>query len=278
MNAKWFVVMIVLVVLAGCSMPASVATPVPNLPQPTPDVRIDALSTKQAQQDEMLAAIATGIAQPKEPVLSKETPIAPAEPVPAVVAPEKSEVKLAEPISKELFLSPVKATETFNEDSKWLIAEPGVLLDNTTAWTIPGTKDTWFSNVPEGAFTYLSLGQGKITIDGYTLDLPYEKGHNYLVVIRGRIDDGIVDTDRNMTAEVTNFVPGHAIWSHMPKGAYVSKDWFLQQLVASTTESYTNCGALGCSHVTVVLLDIDTHFEQRFAVESKNLSNWTKIK
>jgi hypothetical protein len=207
-------------------------------------------------------------------------PVAPADPATVTTAPEKSvEVaKPAEPISKNLFLSPVLAEDTFNTESAWLIAEPGVLLDNATAWTIPGTKDTWYSNVPEGAFAYYSLGQGKITVDGYSLDLPYKEGHNYLVLVRGRIDDAIVDTDRNLTAEITDFVPGHAIWSHMPKGAYVSKDWFLQQLVASTTESYTNCGALGCSHVTVVLFDVDTHLEQRFAVEASDLTKWTQIK
>ena len=175
---------------------------------------------------------------------------------------------------QELQLSPVETTDTFNEESAWLIAEPGVILDDTTAWTIPGTKDVWYANVPEGAFTYFSLGQGKITVDNYSLDLPSQEGHNYLVLIRGRIDDGKVDTDRNLTAEITEFVPGHAIWSYMPKGAYVSKGWFLQQMVASTTESFTNCGALGCSHITIVLLDVDSHTEQRFAVEAEDLATW----
>lgn len=224
-------------------------------------------------------------AAPSVPVMQpvQVPPVAsvPADPAPVIAAePEKSDEAVVpnEPLSKTLFLSPVVAQETFNKESAWLIAEPGVLLDNTTAWTIPGTKDTWYSNVPEGAFTYYSLGQGKITVDGYALDLPYREGHNYLVLVRGRIDDAKVDTDRNMTAEVTDFVPGHAIWSHMPKGAYVSRDWFFDQLTASTTESYTNCGALGCSHVTVVLFDVDTHQEQRFAVEANDLTNWTQIK
>lgn len=181
-------------------------------------------------------------------------------------------------LPSDLFLTPVKCTASFNSASSWLICEPGVLLDNTTAWTIPSTKDTYYSDVPEGGFAYYSLGQGTITVDGVALDLPYIEGHNYLVIVRGRIDDGKVNTDRNITAEVTNFVPGHAIYSYMPKGAYVSKDWFKQQLVASTTQSYTNCGALGCSKVTVVLFDVDTHFEQRFEVDASNLDNWTLVK
>ena len=195
-------------------------------------------------------------------------------PLPSTSVPIATEVV----VQQELQLSPVETTDTFNEESAWLIAEPGVILDDTTAWTIPGTKDTWYANVPEGAFTYFSLGQGKIVVDSYILDLPYKEGHNYLVLIRGRIDDGKVDTDRNLTAEITEFVPGHAIWSYMPKGAYVSKGWFLQQLEASTTESFTNCGALGCSQVTVVLYDVDSGKEQRFAIEAKSLTEWTVIK
>lgn len=180
-------------------------------------------------------------------------------------------------LTEELFQSPVQTTDTFNKESAWLIAEPGVILDDTTAWTIPGTNGTWYVNVPEGAFTYFSLGQGTITVDGYSLNLPYKEGHNYLVLVRGRIDDAIVDSDRNMTAEVTDFKPGHAIWSWMPKGAYVSKNWFHDQMVASTTEGYTNCGALGCSHLTIVLFDVDTHLEQRFAVSANNLNDWKLI-
>jgi len=208
---------------------------------------------------------------------SPNTPTLEPTPLPLPNTPVPTATKLA---VQELQLSPVETTDTFNKKTAWLIAEPGVILDDTTAWTIPGTKDVWYANVPEGAFTYFSLGQGKITVDNYSLNLPYQKylkGHNYLVLIRGRIDDGKVDTDRNLTAEITEFVPGHAIWSYMPKGAYVSKGWFLQQMVASTTESFTNCGALGCSHITIVLLDVDSHTEQRFVVKAKDLAIWVTM-
>lgn len=185
------------------------------------------------------------------------------------------------PVTKsvqELFSSPVETTDTFNEESAWMIAEPGVILDNTTAWVIPSVDLKHYANVPEGGFAYFSLGQGKIVADGVSINLPHKEGHNYLVLIRGRIDDVKVDTDLNLTAEVTEFVPGHAIWSYMPKGAYVSKGWFLQQMVASTTESFTNCGALGCSQMTIVLFDVDSHTEQRFAVKAESLTEWTVIK
>lgn len=176
-----------------------------------------------------------------------------------------------------LFQTPVKCSKKFNDESKWIICEPGVLLDNTTAWTIGQVKAPYFVNVPEGTFTYFSMGEGDITIDGVTLKLKGENGLNYLVLMRGKPDDGIVDSDLNMTAEVTNFVPGHAIWSHTPTGAYISADWFRQQLVASSTGGYTNCGATGCSRVRVILFDVSSHYYQMFEIQANNLDKWQLV-
>lgn len=203
--------------------------------------------------------------KPVVALLPPAAPLATEAPAPVQSLPERP---------GDLFQTPVKCQKSFNDASAWLICEPGVLLDNTAAWTIPGTKETWFINVPEGGFTYFSMGEGKILIDGVTLNLPGEKGLNYLVVVRGKIDDGIVDSDLNITAEVTDFVPGHAIWSIMPPGAYVSHDWFRDQLVVSTTTTGTNCGATGCSRTRIVLFDVDSHFEQRFEVRAGDLDNW----
>lgn len=173
-----------------------------------------------------------------------------------------------------LFRTPVGCTGKFNDESSWIICEPGVLLDNSTAWTIPSTDQIYSSNVPEGAFTYYSCGQCTISVDGVTLTQKAEKGLNYLILIRGRIDDMIVDNDLNETAKISAFVPGHMIYSHMPTGAYASRDWFKQQLVASSTSKFTNCGATGCTRTRIVLYDVDSHFYQRFEVLSGNLDNW----
>lgn len=177
----------------------------------------------------------------------------------------------------EVFHTPVQCTTKFNDESSWLICEKGVLLDNSTVWTIPGTQQVWYVNVPEGGFTYFSMAGGDITMNGVTISLKFEKGLNYLVLIRGRIDDNIVDSDLNITAQVSGFVPGHAIWAHMPTGAYVSKDWFRQQLVASSTKGYTNCGATGCSRVRIVLFDVDSHFFQEFETRAGAIDTWTLI-
>ncbi|MEK7112627.1 MAG: hypothetical protein AAB875_04830 [Patescibacteria group bacterium] len=182
------------------------------------------------------------------------------------------------PRLRDPWLSPVVCEDSFNPQSNWLICEPGVILDNTAAWVIPSVDATHFVNVPEGGFTYFSMGEGVIVIDGVALELLGEQGLNYLVVIRGRIDDALVDSDLNETAEVSEFVPGHAIWSIMPPGAYVSKDWFRQQLVVSTTTGGTNCGATGCSRTRIVLFDVDSHLYQVFETSRGNIDSWTLIR
>ena len=174
----------------------------------------------------------------------------------------------------ELYQTPVEAKDVFNEESSWLIAEEGKKLDDTAAWVIPSVEVKHFVNIPEGGFTYFSLGEGAIGIGNTYLLLPGAEGLNYLVLVRGRIDDTIVDSDLNLTATVIGFVPGHATWSIMPPGAYVSKDWFRDQLVMSTTTGGTNCGATGCTTVHVVLFDVDSHFYQKFEVKADNLDSW----
>jgi hypothetical protein len=215
------------------------------------------------------------------PVATKPENGTPPKPTPKPTVKKVPTVEVVEPTVEDsegdLFPSPVQATDWFNEESKWLIAEPGVILDNTAAWTIPSTKDTWYANVPEGGFTYFSMGEGRIVIAGVEIVMPGAKGLNYLVLIRGRIDDGIVDSDLNETAEISDFVPGHAIWAIMPPGAYVSKNWFRQQLVVSTTTGGTNCGATGCSMVHVVLVDVDSHLLQKFEVKAKNIDAWALL-
>jgi len=266
-----FVLVLLALIMSGCSavdylQPAPTATAQP----PTVDLQ-------QLVDSAVATAMAQGQAQPT-PTAQQPTAAAIAIPTETTAAPTVQVAGSSLPRVGDLFRTPVKCTGKFNDQSSWLICEPGVLLDNTTAWTIPGTtKEPWFVNVPEGGFTYFSMGEGDILIDGVTIHLPGERGLNYLVVIRGRIDDGIIDSDLNETAEVTSFVPGHAIWSHMPAGAYVSRDWFHQQLVASTTGGYTNCGATGCSRIRVVLFDVSSHFYQLFEVRAGELDEWVLV-
>lgn len=176
-----------------------------------------------------------------------------------------------------LFMSPVPTQSVFNKESSWLIAEPGRLLDASAIFTIPGTNEVWESNCPEGAFWYGSMGSGQIEIDGVTIVLQPENGLNYLVLLRCKIDDAIVDSDLNLTPEISHFVPGHATWAFLPTGAYVSKDWLRDQMVASTTGGYTNCGATGCSRIRIVLFDVDSHYFELFEVNASALDTWSLI-
>jgi hypothetical protein len=213
----------------------------------------------------------------------------PVEPVPLMPVfsgsnpDEGGEVPAGVPASADLprlrtpFETPVVCEDSFNQESSWLICEPGAILDATATFTIPGTREPWEINVPEGGFTYFSLGHGVITIDGVSLVLPGEQGLNYLVAIRGRIDDTIMDSDLNETAVVTDFKAGHAIWGIMPPGAYVSHDWFREQLVTSSTTGGTNCGATGCSRVRIVLFDVDSHLYQMFETRTGEIDTWSLL-
>lgn len=176
-----------------------------------------------------------------------------------------------------MFQTPVKATAIFNKESGWMFAEPGVLLNASTIFTIPGLNVPYSSNCPEGAFWYGSMGEGQIEINGVTIVLQPEKGLNYLIAIRCKIDDTIVDSDLNLTPKISKFVPGHATWAFMPTGGYISKDWFRQQMVASSTGSFTNCGATGCSRVRIVLYDVSSRRYQMFEVKSNALDIWTLV-
>ena len=160
--------------------------------------------------------------------------------------------------------------------------EPGVICTPECPWTILATKDTWYGNASEGGFLYISAGQIVINADGAAFNLPYQEGNNYLVMVRGRIDDAKINTDRNLSVAMSGFVPGHAIFSTMPNGAYVSMDWIRDQLrssmnVENATSSKTNCGALGCTQTTMLLFDVDSHYFQIWKILATDLSNWTLI-
>ncbi len=100
-------------------------------------------------------------------------------------------------------------------------------------WFINGVTQELFENksgnfnIVEGQFMVASLGEGTLKIRGqedvYTIDMPGEKGHNYLVVVRGLYGDDQPDTDRNRTARFTNLAQdgGHATAMRYPKGTFV---------------------------------------------------------
>lgn len=170
----------------------------------------------------------------------------------------------------------VKCDKTFMDDTRWLLCEPGALQTEVGSFRWPEAEGvTYRSNCPEGFMWYGSMGQGKITTDSSTLVMQPENGLNYLVVIRCPLNDAIVDSDRNLTLKISDIVVGHAGWTPVDvlggvknpeDAAYVSMEWFGEQLVVSGTKSGTNCGATGCSRTIVVLHDVDSGLHERYLV------------
>ncbi len=176
----------------------------------------------------------------------------------------------------KLTASPVECKGTFIKDTSWLLCEPGVLLTNTATFTRAEVDATYQTNCPEGGFWYGSMQKGSIllpdSVGAVRLELKdYGPGTNHLIVIRCRLSDGKRDSDLNFTMKVGNFVVGHAIWSpiapqHPDGSAYISMNWFGQQLVTSSTTGGTNCGSDGCSKVYVDVFDVNSQFRKEFLV------------
>ena len=125
------------------------------------------------------------------------------------------------------------------------------------------TEGPSFFNVPEGGYMVASGSQMTIKVEGYEINLEGREGHNWLAVVRGRHADGERDSDLNQMAEFTDYVPGHTVAFRYPAGeagftgGFVSEGQF-KQLVETSHNGQTNCGAEGCSEVSVILFDMNT--------------------
>lgn len=170
------------------------------------------------------------------------------------------------------FVDCQKTFEPVASDVDWITCEPGVLLTNTATFTRPEVNMVYHTNCPEGGFWYGSMHHGLINVKGVGVEVPDRgPGTNHLVLIRCALSDGKRDSDLNTTMDVGNFVIGHAIWSPIPANhpdgsAYVSMEWFGEQLVTSHTTGGTNCGSDGCSKVYVILYDVNSQSMQTFLV------------
>lgn len=127
-------------------------------------------------------------------------------------------------------------------------------------YVLRGVQDE--GNCPEGGFCHFSLGGGTIAFEGKepVIVLPFQRGVNYLVYVRGMYADASQDTDLNTTATVIGFKAGHALFSRYPgepNGGFISQGQ-LEQTVELAHSDATNCGSKGCSSVYVVVLDLNT--------------------
>ena len=120
-----------------------------------------------------------------------------------------------------------------------------------------------YQNLPEGGFVFFSGGQMTVELGETIIEMPDKgPGHNYFFVARGLYADGQQDIDRNIQAKITDYIPGHIeITGYQSRNktnlAFISEEQFLQKVVTSHS-SGTNCGAEGCSTLTLVALDTNT--------------------
>ncbi len=117
-------------------------------------------------------------------------------------------------------------------------------------------------NLPEGGFDVITAGMVKAEIGGIKIEADFEAGNTYILAIRGFYPDGKQDSDLNRTLKLVDYQPGHLL-SEMFESrqqtnlAFISEGW-LAQKVATSHHGGTNCGAEGCSKVTLVALDTNT--------------------
>lgn len=119
-----------------------------------------------------------------------------------------------------------------------------------------------YQNLPEGGFMMASAGQMDVKIGDFEINMPSLPDNNYLLFVRGNFGDMEQNTDRNMTVEITNYKPGHALVGMYEAGnnsnvAFVSEGQFIQ--MAETSHSGgTNKGDGGASSLTAVFFDVNT--------------------
>jgi len=194
-------------------------------------------------------------------------------------------------IAKEEFKNEIgQGTES------WL-AEPGVLLvgpdfdpneiekaNNCIEYINPINQQvfetpTAFFNIPEGGFMLVTGAKMTMEANDSIIELKDQKDHNWILVVRGLFADGKQDSDRNVTACFRHYYPGHIQATKYPQGAFISEKHF-QQIVQTSHSGGSNCGAEGCSGLSVAFLDLNTkaftiiHQEQAGGEWEQIYSNW----
>lgn len=119
-----------------------------------------------------------------------------------------------------------------------------------------------FQNLPEGGFNVFTGGEMTVKIGEITLKAAEELGNTYILAVRGKYPDGRSDSDLNQTVEATKYAPGHFLVEMFQSRnetnlAFISEEWLMQK-VATVHQGGGNCGAEGCSKVTLLALDSNT--------------------
>jgi hypothetical protein len=117
-----------------------------------------------------------------------------------------------------------------------------------------------YFNLPEGGFVLATGNVMRVKIGDTVIKLEGAPGHNWMLVVRGRYSDGKPDSDLNIQMEFDEYIPGHLMvmrYPGKPNGGFISENQFKQIAKTSHTEG-TNCGADGCSGLSVFMYDVNT--------------------
>jgi hypothetical protein len=142
-----------------------------------------------------------------------------------------------------------------------------------------------YQNVPEGGWIIMSTAQAHVKINNYEVDLPYVANNNYLFVVRGMYGDMQQNTDKNSTAVITNYAPGHALVMNLESGTQANIGFLSQgqltQMAETSHSGGTNLGDGGASRLTLVIFDENTGamavLQQDEARNQDGSKNWVLV-
>jgi len=204
--------------------------------------------------------------------------------------------KISETVSwgweTEWYRSPFReVTKQLKDDLTWeTLAEPGIfpgLNGNQTRWNDFSAEETPML-VPEGGWLYFATGSYTLSlfdsekdeITDFLFAAPAAKERIYLTIVKGLPADG-EDLDLNQIVMATDYVRAAGTYHDMPTAAYVSLDWFEQQIEAAREESpgieSPNVGDNGAEEVIVVIIDLETQTVRAWEVVGPNNDDWQRV-
>jgi|GEM_PF-2713447 len=146
-------------------------------------------------------------------------------------------------------------------------AEVGIVPSQDTGKVVDSAGPASL-DAPEGGYTYLSMGYGKIAAGTLALDYEGVEGNVYLVLVVGQPDDGAA-TDLKTTFELAEF-PSGSVYTNFAapapgqtvQGPIINKAWFAQQLWWARTNPL----------ITVSIVDLKTGQRTDYKVTAPSLT------
>lgn len=134
---------------------------------------------------------------------------------------------------------------------------------NDSAWLI--TPDTQYilssqapayANLVEGGSLWVTAYEDTVRVAQYTIGVQGREGHDWFVILCNKDWDHLIDTDLNLSVEISNYNPGFVQVDRFPPGAFLSQQHLLENVASAHVQK--NCGSDGCSSVSVLVLDLKT--------------------